>query len=70
MAIDEEVQRRQEEGRALVRQYPQVKESLAERLREVDGSWRSLLDKASQVKHRLQQAEAVQIYLTNWRELM
>ncbi|XP_072545910.1 spectrin beta chain, non-erythrocytic 5 [Salminus brasiliensis] len=68
--IEEDVQHRQEEGRALVRHYPQVRVSLSERLQDLEDSWTSLLDKASQRKHRLQQAETVQRYLTNWRELM
>ncbi|XP_036450101.1 spectrin beta chain, non-erythrocytic 5 isoform X2 [Colossoma macropomum] len=68
--IEKDVQRRQEEGRALVRRYPQVRVSVSDSLQDVEESWASLLEKASQRKHRLQQAEAVQRYLTDWRELM
>ncbi|XP_049319614.1 spectrin beta chain, non-erythrocytic 5 isoform X1 [Astyanax mexicanus] len=68
--IEEDVRRRQEEGRALVRRYPQVRDSLSERLQDLEESWSSLLEKAGQRRHRLQQAESVQRYLTNWRELM
>ncbi|KAK1793411.1 hypothetical protein P4O66_011796, partial [Electrophorus voltai] len=68
--IEEDVQSRWEEGRDLVRRHPQVRESLSERLQEVEDSWANLMEKASQRKHRLQQVEAVQRYLTDWRELM
>ncbi|XP_066510159.1 spectrin beta chain, non-erythrocytic 5 [Hoplias malabaricus] len=68
--IEEDVRRRQEEGRAVVRRYPQVRGSLSERLKDVEECWASLLEKASQRKCRLQQAEDVQKYLTEWRELM
>ncbi|KAG7328102.1 hypothetical protein KOW79_008046 [Hemibagrus wyckioides] len=70
VVIEEDMQRRKEEGRALVRRCPQVRESLSERMQEVEENWDSLLEKASQCKHRLQQIMAVQRYLTDWRELM
>ncbi|XP_030641786.1 spectrin beta chain, non-erythrocytic 5 [Chanos chanos] len=69
-AIKEEVSRTQTEGHTLVRKYPQVRESLTDRLREVEDCWTSLQGKASQRRQRLRQAEAVQKYLTEWRELM
>lgn len=68
--IEEDVSRRKKEGKALVRRHPQVKDSLSERLQEVEEIWSSLLEKANQRRQRLQQAEAVQRYLTEWRELM
>ncbi len=68
--IEEDVSRRKEEGKALVRKCPQVRDSLSERLQELEQIWSSLLEKANQRKQRLQQAEAVQRYLTEWRELM
>ncbi|XP_026142105.1 spectrin beta chain, non-erythrocytic 5 isoform X1 [Carassius auratus] len=68
--IEEDVSRRKEEGKALVRKCPRVRDSLSERLKEVEEIWRSLLEKANQRRQRLQQAEAVQRYLTEWRELM
>ncbi|XP_017558803.1 spectrin beta chain, non-erythrocytic 5 isoform X2 [Pygocentrus nattereri] len=68
--IEKDVQRRQEEGRALVGRSPQVRVSVSDTLQDVEESWASLLEKASHRKHRLRQAEAVQRYLTDWRELM
>lgn len=68
--IEDDVSRRKEEGKALVRGCPRVKDSLSERLQEMEEIWSSLLEKANQRRQRLQQAEAVQRYLTEWRELM
>ncbi|XP_077095863.1 spectrin beta chain, non-erythrocytic 5 isoform X1 [Siphateles boraxobius] len=68
--IEDDVSRRKEEGKALVRRCPRVRDTLSERLQEVDETWSSLLEKANQRRQRLQQAEAVQRYLTEWRELM
>lgn len=68
--IENDVSRRKEEGKALVRRCPRVKDSLSERLQEMEEIWSSLLEKANQRRQRLQQAEAVQRYLTEWRELM
>lgn len=68
--IEDDVSRRKEEGKALVRRCPRVKDSLSERLQEMEEFWSSLLEKANQRRQRLQQAEAVQRYLTEWRELM
>ncbi|XP_053365454.1 spectrin beta chain, non-erythrocytic 5 isoform X1 [Clarias gariepinus] len=70
LVIEEDMRRRKEEGRALVRRCPQVRESLSERTQELEDKWDSLLEKARQCKHRLQQVMAVQRYLTDWRELM
>ncbi|KAF7704200.1 hypothetical protein HF521_021272 [Silurus meridionalis] len=68
--IEEDLQRKKEEGRALVRRCPQLRESLSERMQEVEENWDSLLEKADKCKHRLQQVVAVQRYLNDWRELM
>lgn len=68
--IEEDVSRRKEEGKALVRRSPQVRDSLSKRLQEVEEIWRNLLEKANQRRQRLQQAEAVQRYLIEWREMM
>ena len=67
--IEEDVQRRQEEGRDVARRLPQVGESVRGQLQEVTLSWGSLQAKASQRRERLRQAEAVQRYLADWRQL-
>ncbi|KAI5616449.1 spectrin beta chain, non-erythrocytic 5 isoform X2 [Silurus asotus] len=68
--IEEDLQRKKEEGRALARRCPQLRESLSERMQEVEENWDSLLEKAAKCKHRLQQVVAVQRYLNDWRELI
>ncbi|XP_062379447.1 spectrin beta chain, non-erythrocytic 5 [Sardina pilchardus] len=70
LVIEEEVQRRQEEGADLVRRLPQVEESVRERLQEVTLGWESLQAKANQRRQWLRQAEAVQRYLADWRQLV
>ncbi|KAA0711222.1 Spectrin beta chain, non-erythrocytic 5 [Triplophysa tibetana] len=68
--IEEDVSRRNEEGKALVHRFPQVKDSLNKRLQETKEIWSSLLEKANERRQRLQKVEAVQRYLTEWRELI
>nr|XP_055027307.1 spectrin beta chain, non-erythrocytic 5 [Misgurnus anguillicaudatus] len=68
--IEEDVSRRSEEGKALVRRYPLVKDSLNNRLQDIKEAWSSLLETANQRRQRLQRAEAVQRFLTEWRELI
>ncbi|TSO67499.1 Spectrin beta chain, non-erythrocytic 5 [Bagarius yarrelli] len=70
VVIEEELRRIKKEGRSLVRRCPQVRDSLSERMQEVEENWDSLLEKACQCKHRLHQVQVVQKYLTDWRELM
>ncbi|KAG5855882.1 hypothetical protein ANANG_G00001630 [Anguilla anguilla] len=69
-AIEEELCRTREEGRALSRRYSQVRQSLAERMEEVEEGWSTLQRKAGQRSDRLNQAETAQAYLTDSRELV
>lgn len=69
LVIEEDVQRRQEEGGDLARRLPHVGQSVQERLKDVTLGWDSLQAKASQRRERLRQAEAVQKYLADWRQL-
>ncbi|KAL2098982.1 hypothetical protein ACEWY4_005462 [Coilia grayii] len=69
LVIEEEVRKRQEEAADLGRQLPQVGESVGERLQEVALGWSNLQAKAGQRRERLRQAEAVQRYLADWRQL-
>ncbi|KAF7648029.1 hypothetical protein LDENG_00163000 [Lucifuga dentata] len=68
--ISEEVSRSREEVRALSRRQPQARTSLTSRLEEVEACWSGLQGKACQCRARLDQAEAVQRYLSHWTELM
>ncbi|XP_028831275.1 spectrin beta chain, non-erythrocytic 5 isoform X2 [Denticeps clupeoides] len=70
LVIGEEVQRQQTEGRALALRHPRVGEGLSERLLEVTECWQGLQGKAGRRRDRLGRAEAVQRFLTNWRELV
>ncbi|XP_063040192.1 spectrin beta chain, non-erythrocytic 5 [Engraulis encrasicolus] len=69
LAIEEEVRKRQEEGADMGRRLPHVGESLGERLQEVGQAWETLQAKAAQRRHRLREAEDVQRYLADWRQL-
>ncbi|XP_026156546.1 spectrin beta chain, non-erythrocytic 5 isoform X2 [Mastacembelus armatus] len=68
--ISEEVTRSREEGRALSRRQPQARSPITQRLEELEASWTSIQDKASQRRVRLGQAEDVQKYLSHCTELM
>ncbi|XP_015205968.2 spectrin beta chain, non-erythrocytic 5 isoform X1 [Lepisosteus oculatus] len=69
-AIGEEVSRTREKGAVLGHRYPQVRDSLEERLEEVEEAWQSLQRKASVRRERLGQAETAQRYFIDWRELV
>ncbi|XP_014805640.1 PREDICTED: spectrin beta chain, non-erythrocytic 5-like [Calidris pugnax] len=69
-AIMKELERIRGEAWHLSRTYPQVKENIMERLTEVDESWENLDKKFLERKARLSQAEQVQLYFNDCRELM
>ncbi|NXP72171.1 SPTN5 protein, partial [Ramphastos sulfuratus] len=69
-AIMKELERIRGEAWHLSRTYPQVKENIMERLTDVDQSWESLDKKFQERKARLSQAEQVQLYFNDCRELM
>ncbi|NXX84962.1 SPTN5 protein, partial [Urocolius indicus] len=54
----------------LSRTYPQVKENIMERLTDVDECWQNLDKKFLERKKRLSQAEQVQLYFNDCREMM
>ncbi|TRY84982.1 hypothetical protein DNTS_028857 [Danionella cerebrum] len=68
--IEEDVSHRKEEGKALIYRCPRVKDRLNLRMKELEEIWSSLMMKANQHRQKLQQAEAIQKYLVEWRELM
>ncbi|XP_064420762.1 spectrin beta chain, non-erythrocytic 5 [Latimeria chalumnae] len=59
----------QKEAQRLGQLYPQVKENLEERLQEVQELWEMLRTKFMERKERLFQAEQIQIYFNDYREL-
>ncbi|XP_074765676.1 spectrin beta chain, non-erythrocytic 5 isoform X1 [Athene noctua] len=69
-AIMKELERIRGEAWHLSRTYPQVKENIMERLTDVDASWENLDKKFLERKARLSQAEQVQLYFNDCRELM
>ncbi|NXF34969.1 SPTN5 protein, partial [Nyctibius bracteatus] len=69
-AIMKELERIRGEAWHLSRTYPQVKENIMERLTDVDECWESLDKKFLERKARLSQAEQVQLYFNDCRELM
>ncbi|XP_008275361.1 spectrin beta chain, non-erythrocytic 5 [Stegastes partitus] len=68
--ISEEVTRSSDAGRTLSRRQPRVRTSVAQRLEELQNSWTSIQDKASQRRARLGQAGDVQRYFSQCSELM
>ncbi|CAK6979040.1 spectrin beta chain%2C non-erythrocytic 5 [Scomber scombrus] len=68
--ISEEVTKTREESRALNRRQPQARTAVTQRLDELEICWRTIQDKASQRRNRLNQAEDVQKCLSQWTELM
>ncbi|XP_068802064.1 spectrin beta chain, non-erythrocytic 5 isoform X5 [Struthio camelus] len=69
-AIMKELERIRGEAWHLSRTYPQVKENIMERLTDVDECWENLGQKFLERKARLSQAEQVQLYFNDCRELM
>nr|XP_025044105.1 spectrin beta chain, non-erythrocytic 5 [Pelodiscus sinensis] len=69
-AIVKELERIQKEARRLSRLYPQASENIMERLTEVDECWEKLNRKSLERKERLRQAEQIQVYFNDCRELM
>ncbi|XP_009944908.1 PREDICTED: spectrin beta chain, non-erythrocytic 5, partial [Leptosomus discolor] len=68
-AIMKELERIRGEAWHLSHTYPQVKENIMERLIDVDQSWENLDKKFLERKARLSQAEQVQLYFNDCREL-
>ncbi|NWZ66645.1 SPTN5 protein, partial [Acrocephalus arundinaceus] len=68
--IMKELERIRGDAWHLSRTYPQVKENIMERLTDVDESWEKLDKKFLERKARLSQAEQVQLYFNDCRELM
>nr|XP_031360795.1 spectrin beta chain, non-erythrocytic 5 [Lonchura striata domestica] len=68
--IMKELERIRGDAWHLSRTYPQVKENIMERLTDVDECWENLDKKFLERKARLSQAEQVQLYFNDCRELM
>ncbi|NXY31360.1 SPTN5 protein, partial [Pomatorhinus ruficollis] len=68
--IMKELERIRGDAWHLSRTYPEVKENIMERLTDVDECWENLDKKFLERKARLSQAEQVQLYFNDCRELM
>ncbi|XP_061467332.1 spectrin beta chain, non-erythrocytic 5 [Rhineura floridana] len=69
-AIAKELERVRGEAWHLGRLYPHPRDNMMNRLAEVDECWEELDRKCVEKKQKLQQAEQVQIYFNDCRELM
>uniref|UniRef100_U3JTX5 Calponin-homology (CH) domain-containing protein n=1 Tax=Ficedula albicollis TaxID=59894 RepID=U3JTX5_FICAL len=68
--IMKELERIRGDAWHLSRTYPEVKENIMDRLTDVDECWENLDRKFLERKARLSQAEQVQLYFNDCRELM
>ncbi|NWY43671.1 SPTN5 protein, partial [Sylvia atricapilla] len=68
--IMKELERIRGDAWHLSRTYPEVKENIMDRLTDVDECWENLDKKFLERKARLSQAEQVQLYFNDCRELM
>nr|XP_056707864.1 spectrin beta chain, non-erythrocytic 5 [Euleptes europaea] len=70
IAVSKELERIRGKAWRLGRLYPHPRDNIMSRLSEVDERWEKLNKRFSERKERLLQAEQVQIYFDNCRELM
>nr|XP_022333961.1 spectrin alpha chain, non-erythrocytic 1-like isoform X4 [Crassostrea virginica] len=68
-AISEQVESITKEAERLIGQYPDAQEHIAVKHEEMVQSWNILVEKASQRKEKLQQADQLQLYFNDYREL-
>lgn len=68
-AISEQVELITKEAERLIGQYPDAQEHIAVKHEQMVQSWNNLVEKASQRKEKLQQADQLQLYFNDYREL-
>lgn len=59
-----------EEAKRLAELFPDAKEHISVKHEETVEAWNDLLEKSAQRKDKLQQAEELQTYFDEYRELM
>jgi spectrin beta len=69
-AVKEQVDAVVNEARTLAERFPDAREHIAVRHEETLRAWNDLIDKGAQRKDKLQQAETLQAYFDNYRDLM
>lgn len=68
-AISEQVELITKEAERLIGQYPDAQEHIAVKHEQMVQSWNNLVEKAAQRKEKLQQADQLQLYFNDYREL-
>ncbi|XP_054722410.1 spectrin beta chain, non-erythrocytic 5-like [Uloborus diversus] len=69
-AVKEQVVALVEEARRLASQFPDAKDHIDVKHEDVAEAWNQLLEKSAERKDKLQQAEQLQAYFDDYRELM
>ncbi|XP_035225862.1 spectrin beta chain, non-erythrocytic 1-like isoform X1 [Stegodyphus dumicola] len=69
-AVKEQVVALVEEARRLASQFPDAKDHIDAKHEDVAEAWNQLLEKSAERKDKLQQAEKLQAYFDDYRELM
>ncbi|GIY06493.1 hypothetical protein CDAR_514752 [Caerostris darwini] len=69
-AVKEQVVALVEEARRLAAQFPDAKDHIDVKHEDVADAWNQLLEKSAERKDKLQQAEQLQAYFDDYRELM
>lgn len=69
-AISEQVETITKEAERLIKQFPDAQEHIAAKHEEMVQAWNILVEKASMRKEKLNQAEQLQLYFNDYRELM
>ena len=68
-AISEQVETITKEAERLISLFPDAQEHIAAKHEEMVQSWNMLVEKATQRKEKLAQAEQLQMYFNDYREL-
>ena len=58
------------EAERLIKQFPDAQEHITAKHEEMVQAWNILVEKASMRKEKLNQAEQLQLYFNDYRELM
>ncbi|XP_033735465.1 spectrin beta chain, non-erythrocytic 5-like isoform X2 [Pecten maximus] len=69
-AISEQVESITKEAERLISQFPDAQEHIAMKHEEMVQSWNNLVEKATLRKEKLQQADQLQVYFNDYRELI
>ena len=68
-AINEQVETVTKEAERLIALFPDAQEHIAAKHEEMVQAWNGLVEKASHRKEKLNQAEQLQMYFNDYREL-